>query len=192
MATLSTGEKILGPKPHTMLLSRLKRMAKALSRKKKGSNNRIKAKIKLARFHARIANIRLDAIHKFTTKLTNSFGTICIEDLHVKKMVKNRRLSRSIADIGFYEVRRQLEYKIARSQSRLIIADRFFPSSKTCSNCRHIMAELPLSVRQWVCPNCETKHDRDVNAAMNLADYAMSSMVKACGGNSSGRTNFVR
>lgn len=192
MATLSTGEKILGPRPHTTLLSRLKRCARGLSRKKKGSKNRAKAKIKLARLHARISNIRLYSIHKFTTKLTSSFGTICIEDLSVKTMVKNRRMSRNIADMGFHELRRQLEYKTARSQSRLVIADRFFPSTKTCSNCGHVLVELPLSVRRWICPCCEGEHDRDINAARNLAAYAMSSMVKACGGNSSGRTNVVR
>lgn len=192
MATLSTGEKILGPRPHTALLSRLKRCAKGLSRKKKGSKNRAKAKIKLARLHARISNIRLDSIHKFTTKLTSCFGTICIEDLSVKTMVKSRRLSRNIADMGFHELRRQLEYKTARSQSRLVIADRFFPSSKTCSHCGYVVAELPLSVRRWNCPSCKKDHDRDINAAENLANYAMSSMVNACGGNSSGRTNVVR
>ena len=192
MATLSTGEKIKGPRPHTALLSRLKRYTKGLSRKKKGSKNRAKAKIKLARLHARISNIRLDSIHQFTTKLSSRFGIICIEDLSVKTMVKNRRLSRNIADMGFHELRRQLEYKTQRSQSSLIIAERFFPSSKTCSQCRHLLVELPLSVRQWICPGCKEEHDRDINAARNLADYAMSSMVKACGGNSSGRTHVVR
>jgi putative transposase len=192
MGTLSTGEKILGPRPHTALLSRLRRCAKGLSRKKKGSKNRAKAKTKLARLHARIANIRLDSIHKFTTKLTSSFGTICIEDLSVKAMTKDRRLSRNLADMGFHELRRQLEYKTERNQSRLVIADRFFPSSKTCSHCGHTLAELPLSIRQWVCPSCKKEHDRDINAARNLADYAMSSMVNACGGNGSGRTNVVR
>lgn len=192
MATLSTGEKIPGPRPQAALLGRLKRCSKGLSRKKKGSKNRAKAKIKLARLHARISNIRLDSIHKFTTKLSSSFGIICIEDLSVKTMVKSRRLSRNIADMGFHELRRQLEYKTKRSQSRLIIADRFFPSSKTCSHCGRVLAELSLSVRQWTCPGCQEEHDRDINAARNLVDYAMSSMVQACGGNSSGRTSVVR
>src|SRR5262249_22986324 len=111
MATLSTEEKIPGPKPHKKLLIRLKRLSKALSRKVKGSRNRAKAKTKLARLHARISNIRLDATHKFTTHLVRRFNTIGIEDLNVRKMVKNRRLARSIADMGFYEISRQLEYK---------------------------------------------------------------------------------
>jgi putative transposase len=186
LATLSTGEKMIGPKPHTALLSRLKRLVKGLSRKQKGSKNRAKAKTKLARLHARIANIRLDAIHKFTTKLVDRFSTICMEDLSVKDMVQNRRLSRSIADMGFHELRRQLEYKTTRRQSKLILVDRYFPSSKKCSNCEYVMAELPLSMREWTCPNCRTMHDRDLNAARNLAIFAVSSTVKACGGSSSG------
>lgn len=186
-ATLSTGEKILGPKPHTVLLKRLKCLAKGLSRKQKGSKNRAKAKTKLARLYARIANIRLDAIHKLTTRLVNSFSMICIEDLNVKRMVQNRRLSRHIADMGFHELRRQLEYKTARRQSKLILADRFFPSSKRCSHCEHTITELPLSMRQWTCSQCGIAHDRDVNAAKNLVNYAVSSTVKACGGSSSGR-----
>ncbi len=187
MATLSTEEKIPGPKPHKTLLRRLRQYAKSLSRKTKGSKNRAKAKIKLARLHARISNIRLDAIHKFTTALVHRFATICIEDLDVRKMTKNRRLARCIADIGFYEVSRQLQYKTARHGNRLVIANRFFPSSKTCSKCGYILQALPLSVRQWTCPFCEKNHDRDINAAINLAAYAVSSTVNACGGSSSGR-----
>lgn len=187
MATLSTGEKIAGPKPHKILLRRLKQLSKALSRKVKGSKNRAKAKIKLARQHARITNIRLDAIHKFTTALVKSFHTICIEDLDVRKMTKNRRLARSIADIGFHEVARQLEYKAARNGNKLVIANRFFPSSKTCSECGYILEELSLSTRCWTCPCCGKTHDRDVNAAKNLAAYAVSSTVNACGGGSSGQ-----
>ena len=190
MATLSTGEKIAGPKPHTALLRRLKQWSKALSRKVKGSKNRTKAKIKLARIHSRISNIRLDAIHKFTSGLVSHFHEICIEDLNVRSMVKNRRLARSISDIGFYEIRRQLEYKTAWHGIKLVVADRFFPSSKTCSNCGHILTNLPLSVRQWDCSHCGATHDRDLNAAKNLATYAASSAVKACGGSSSGHTDI--
>ena len=138
MATLSSGITIEGPKPHKVLLNRLRQLSKALSRKIKGSKNRAKAKIKLARLHARISNIRLDAIHKFTSGLVNEFHEICIEDLSVKQMVKKRYLARSISDMGFREIRRQLEYKTERSKSRLVIADRFFPSSKMCSHCGNI------------------------------------------------------
>lgn len=186
MATLSTEEKIAGPKPYKALLSRLRQLSKAVSRKIKGSRNRAKAKIKLARLHARISNIRMDAIHKLTTKLVNNFNTICIEDLNVCGMVKNRRLARSIADMGFREIRRQLEYKAKRNGVTLIVADRFFASSKTCSNCGFVLAELPISMRMWDCPKCGKIHDRDVNAATNLAAYAASFAVNACGGSSSG------
>jgi putative transposase len=190
MATLSTGEKCLGPKAHKTLLCRLKQLSKALSRKIKGSKNRAKAKIKLARLHARISNIRLDAIHKFTTGLVRRFNTICIEDLNVSGMMRNRRLARSIADMGFSEIGRQLEYKVARNGGKIVIANRFFPSTKMCSNCKHILVELPLSVREWVCPHCKTTHDRDINAAKNLAAYAVSFTVNACGGSSSGWTDI--
>ncbi len=189
MATLSTAEKIVGPKPHQALLRRLRYLSKALSRKTKGSRNREKAKIKLARLHARISNIRLDAIHKFTTGLVNSFSTICIENLDVRGMVKNRRLARSIFDMGFREISRQLEYKAARNGTKLVVADRFFPSSKTCSNCGNVLIELPLSTRQWDCQICGMNHDRDINAAKNLAALAVSSTVKAYGGSSSGHSN---
>ena len=187
MATLSTGEKITGPKPHKALLRRLKQLSKALSRKVKGSSNRAKAKTKLQRLHARISNIRLDATHKFTTKLVSQFRTICIEDLNVCKMVKNRRLARSIADVGFHEISRQLEYKLVRNGGSLVKADRFFASSKICSDCGYTLPVLELSVRQWTCSHCSSVHDRDVNAARNLENYAVSSTVKACGGSSSGR-----
>jgi putative transposase len=186
MAALSTGEKINGPKPHKTLISRLRQLSKALSRKVKGSRNRAKAKIKLARLHARISNIRIDAIHKLTTKLTDCFNTICIEDLNICGMVKNRRLARSIADMGFREIRRQLEYKAERNGVKLIVAERFFPSSKRCSNCGFILAELSITMRTWHCPKCDKIHDRDINAASNLAAYAVSSTVNACGGSSAG------
>jgi len=102
-------------------------------------------------------------------------------------MVKNRRLARSISDMGFHEIKRQLVYKTERNGNKLLIVDRYFPSSKRCSNCKHVLPELALSVRQWTCPVCSTIHDRDVNAAINLVQYAISSMVNACGGSSSGR-----
>jgi putative transposase len=189
MATLSTGEKIAGPKPHTALLRRLKQLSKSLSRKVKRSKNCAKAKIKLARIHSRISNIRLDAIHKFTTGLVRRFHEICIEDLNVRGMVKNRRLARSVSDMGFYEIRRQLEYKAAQNGANLHVAHRFFPSSKMCSNCKHVLTDLPLSIRHWDCGNCHAIHDRDLNAAKNLAAYAVSSTVNACGGSSSGQTD---
>lgn len=182
LATLSTGEPpIPGPKPHKALLNRLRRLSRSLSRKQKGSRNRAKARTKLARLHARIANIRQDALHKLTTDLTRRFHTIGIEDLNVRGMVRNRHLARSIADMGFFEFRRQLEYKAAMRGGLVVVADRFFPSSKTCSACGSVQDAMPLSVRQWICPDCGAHHDRDVNAARNLAIYAVSSTVSACG-----------
>ncbi len=190
MATLSTGEKSVGPKPYKTLFRRLRQASKALSRKVKGSKNRAKAKIKLARLHARISNIRLDAIHKFTTGLVRRFSTICIENLSVRAMVKNRCLARSISDMGFNEIGRQLEYKTVRVGRKLVRADRFFPSSKMCCSCRYVLSDLPLSTREWDCRVCGTTHDRDVNAAKNLAAYTVSSTVKACGGSGSDRTDI--
>ena len=181
LATLSTGETIDGPKPHKALLSRLQRLSRSLSRKQKGSANRKKAKEKLAKLHARIAAIRSDALHQLTTHLTRRFHTIGIEDLNVRGMVKNRHLARSIADMGFFELRRQLEYKAAMRGGQIVVADRFYPSSKMCSGCGHKLEELLLSMREWTCPSCRTHHNRDVNAAINLKNMAVSSTVSACG-----------
>ena len=187
LATLSTGEPpIPGPKPHTALLDRLRRLSRSLSRKHKGSANRKKAKARLAKLHARIAAIRSDALHKLTTDLTRRFRTIGIEDLNVRGMVGNRHLARSIADMGFFEFRRQLTYKAAMRGAQVVVADRFYASSKTCSSCGHQLATLPLCVREWTCPACGVVHDRDVNAAVNLKNMAVSSTVSACGEEGSG------
>lgn len=186
LATLSTGEVIDGPAPHKALLGRLQRLSRSLCRKKKGSANRKKAKSKLAKLHARIAAIRSDALHQLTTNLTLRFHTIGIEDLNVRGMVKNRHLARSVADMGFFEFRRQLEYKAAMRGGQIVVADRFYPSSKTCSGCGHKLEVLPLAVREWTCPVCGMRHDRDVNAAINLKNMAVSSTVSACGEESSG------
>jgi putative transposase len=186
LATLSTGEVIPGPKPHKALLCRLQRLSRSLSRKKKGSSNRRKAKARLAKLHARIANIRSDALHQLTTDLTRRFHTIGIEDLNVRGLVKNRRLARSVADMGFFEFRRQLSYKSAMRGGQVIVVDRWYPSSKTCSGCGHQLDQLPLSVREWTCPHCGENHDRDVNAAINLRNLAVSSTVSACGEEGSG------
>lgn len=186
LATLSNGEVFDGPKAHSMLLKRLKRLSRSMSRKQKGSANRAKARAKLARLHARIANIRQNALHQLTTSLTRRFSVIGIEDLNVAGMMKNRKLSRAIADMGFFEFRRQLEYKADMRGGLVVAADRWFPSSKTCSCCGHAIESLPLSVRVWTCLMCHTKHDRDCNAAVNLKNYAVSSTVSACGGEGSG------
>lgn len=187
LATLSTGEPpIPGPKAHKALLKRVQRLSRSLSRKQKGSANRKKAREKLARLHARVANIRNDALHQLTTNLTRRFHTIGIEDLNLRGMMANHHLARSIADMSFFEIRRQLEYKSAMRGGSVVVVDRWFASSKTCSHCGHKLDALPLSVRNWTCPICGMSHDRDVNAAINLRDYAVSSTVSACGAEGSG------
>jgi putative transposase len=189
LATLSTGEApILGPKPHKALLNRLCRLARSLSRKQKGSANRVKARRRLAKLHAHIAAIRLDALHKLTTDLTRRFHTIGIEDLNVRGMAKNRHLARAIMDMGFFKFRRQLTYKAAMRGGQVVVANRFYASSKTCSACGHQLQTLPLSAREWTCPECGAQHDRDENAAKNLENMAVSSTVSACGEEGSGRS----
>jgi putative transposase len=185
-ATLSTGEKHPGPKPHKALLRRLRLLSRRLSKKEKGSKNRAKAKQRLARLHARITNIRKDDLHQFTTGLTRRFHTIGIENLHVKGMMRNRRLARSLADVSFFEFRRQLGYKAVMRNGIVIVADRWFAGSKTCSVCGHAVEALPLSARGWMCPECGANHDRDVNAAINLKNMAVSSTAAACGEEGSG------
>lgn len=189
LATLSTGEKIEGPKPHKRLLKRIRRLAQSLSRKKKGSKNREKAKRKLARLHARVADIRADSLHKLTTGLTRRFSTIGVESLNVKGMESNRHLARSVADMGFFEFKRQLLYKAAIRGVKVVEADKWFPSSRLCSTpgCGYRNDGLVLSDRQWICPKCGIAHDRDVNAAINLMMNAVSSTVSACGEEGSGR-----
>jgi len=180
LATFSTGEHVEGPKPLKVALKRLRMLNKSLSRKKKGSANRDKARMKLARQHARISDIRSDALHKLTTDLVNRFDVIVIEDLNVRGMVKNRCLSRAITDMGFGDFRAKLEYKAGWYGSKVIVADRWFPSSKICSACGCVMDKLLLSVRRWTCPECGFEADRDLNAAINLENLAGSSPVTAC------------
>jgi putative transposase len=186
LATLSTGEQWPGPKALRSLLDRLRRLSRSLSRKVKGSRNRDRAKRRLARLHARIANIRRDGLHKLTTHVTRRFHAIGIEDLNVRGMLANRRLARAIADMGFHELRRQLSYKAAWRGGQVVVIDRWYPSSKTCSCCGHLLEELALGARSWTCPACGVLHDRDINAAVNLKNLAMSSIATACGGKGSG------
>jgi putative transposase len=186
LATLSTGEAIQGPKALRRLLDRVRRLSRSVARKVKGSRNRAKAKLKLARLHERIAHSRRDGLHKLTTDLTRRFHTIGIEDLHVKGMLKNHKLARAIADMGFHEFRRQLAYKATLHGGQIVVADCWYPSSKTCSSCGHVLDALPLKQRSWTCPGCDARHNRDVNAAINLMHMAVSSTVTACGGKGSG------
>jgi putative transposase len=186
LATLSTGEKVAGPKALRTLLDRLRRLSRSLSRKVQGSCNRKKAKARLARLHARIANVRANGLHQLSASIVRRFHTIGIEDLHVKGMLRSRCLSRAIADMGFAELRRQLLYKTQRRGGQVVVIDRWYPSSKTCSCCGYKLAALDLSIRQWTCPECAVLHDRDINAAINLRNMAVSSTVSACGGEGAG------
>ena len=192
LVTLSDGDPISGPKAHTALLGRFRRTNRSLSRKRKGSANRRKAKAKLARLHSRIANIRRDATHKATTMLARTYRRIGIEDLNVRGMARNRRLARSIMDGGFFEFRRQLDYKARFYGATLVVADRWFPSSKTCSCCGSVKTELALSQRIYHCDTCGLEVDRDLNAARNLERLAASSAVSACGEERSGAEHKPR
>lgn len=186
LAARSDNLKVLAPKPLWRYLKKLKRLSRALSRKQRGSNNRAKAKTTLARLHARICHVRKDALHTLTTDLVRSAATIVIEDLNVVGMLANRHLSRAIADLGFFEFRRQLEYKTAMAGGVLIVANRWYPSSKLCSVCDTKNETLKLSERTWTCSSCGTTHDRDLNAAVNLARYPESWAGSACGAEGAG------
>jgi putative transposase len=186
LATLSTGEKFVGPKALYTQLERLRRLSRAFSRKVKGSRNRAKARLKLASLHVKIASIRRDSLHQLSSSLTRRFHTIGIEDLNVKGMMANGRLARAIADMGWSELRRQLTYKSVWRGGQVVVADRWYASSKTCSACGYKLEMLDLGMRQWTCQGCGLSHDRDVNAAINLENMAVSSTVSACGGEGAG------
>ena len=168
LATLSDGTVIPNPRALGARLKALRKAQKALSRKVAGSARREKARARVARLHARVADVRADAIHKATTMIASNYSTVCIEDLNVAGMVKNRHLARSLSDAALGEFRRQLEYKTARSGAALRVVDRWFPSSKTCSNCGVVKAKLSLSERVFNCDACGTSMDRDLNAAINI------------------------
>ena len=168
LATLSDGTVI--PNPHSLKTGerQLRRAQQALSRKTKGSKRRAKARERVARIHARIANRRHDALNKLTTMLSRTYSDISIEDLNVAGMVKNRRLAKAVSDASFFELRRQLEYKTAKTGARLHFVDRWYPSSKTCSNCGSVKAKLSLTERTYKCEHCGLVIDRDLNAAINI------------------------
>jgi putative transposase len=195
-ATLASGEKIAAPRPlkaalrrqriHSRRLSRKLEAAKALAgiagRIPKGtrlpvSKNRVRGAQALARLHARIARVRQDFTHKLTTRLCRENQAVAIEDLNVGGMLANARLSRAISDVGFYEIRRQLLYKAARYGTLIVLADRWYPSSKLCSGCGGRKAALALDERSWTCAGCGAYHDRDVNAAINLQRLATGALA---------------
>jgi putative transposase len=200
-ATLDTGEAIASPRPLKAALRRLRIRSRRASRKFKAakaaagicgaipkgtrlpvSSNRTKAAQAMARLHARIAAVRSDFTHKLTTRLCRENQTVVIEDLHVKGMLANGRLARSLSDIGFGRIRRQLEYKALRYGTHVMVADRWYASSKICSGCGFKHATLALNERAWTCGQCGAQHDRDRNAAINLQRLAAGA-ADLCSGN---------
>lgn len=168
LATLSDGTIIPNPRALDARLKALRKAQQALSRKAMGSVRRGKAKERVARLYARVSDARMDAINKATTMIARTYSVVCIEDLNVAGMVKNHSLARSVSDASLGEFRRQLEYKTARNGVTLRVVDRWYPSSKTCSNCGTVKAKLSLSERVYRCDVCGLSMDRDLNAAINL------------------------
>ena len=180
LVTTSDGEKFTNPKNFQKLHKKLRLAQKSLDRKtNKKSNNYQKARLKVARIHAKIKDSRGDYTHKLTTQLIRENQTIVVEDLAPKNMVKNHKLARAISDANWGELVRQLEYKAEWYGRELIKIDRYFPSSKRCSNCGYVVEKLPLNIREWDCPECVTHHDRDVNASVNILAAGLA--VSVCG-----------
>jgi len=180
LLTLSTGEKVANPRHERRDRERLAKAQRALARKQKGSANREKARVKVARAHARIADRRRDFLHKLSTRLVRENQAVVTEDLSVRNMVRSHSLARAISDAAWSDLRNMLEYKCEWYGRELVVIDRWFPSSKTCSACGHLAAKMPLGVREWTCASCGTRHDRDVNAAINIRAAGLA--VLACGG----------
>lgn len=182
-AVLSTGEKIANPKHMARHERGLRRHQKRLARMQKGSANRAKQRVKVARKHSRVRDARRDFLHKTSTDLVARFDTIAVEDLAPRNMVRNRSLAKSISECGWGEFRSLLTYKAEQAGRRFVVIDRWYPSSKTCSACGHLLAALSLGTRHWTCPGCGTRHDRDVNAAKNILVAAgLAETRNACGG----------
>ena len=185
LVTLSTGEHIANPRYDLGELARKRTLSRRYARTQKGSRNRGKARLKLARLHARVSDRRNDHMHKLTTRLVRENQAIVVEDLNVRGMVRNRSLARAISDAGWSMLVGQLAYKCEWYGRTLIKVDRWFPSSKTCSACGLVRDRLDLSERHWRCPSCGAEHDRDHNAAKNIcaAGLAVSTgdRAKACG-----------
>lgn len=180
LISTSDGEKIANPKHFNRLYQKLKKAQKKLSRKTKGSSNRERARMAVAKIHAKIKDARTDFLHKLTTDLVRSNNLIAIEDLAIRNMVKNHKLARSISDASWGEFSRQLEYKCEWYGRKLVTIDRFFPSSKRCNHCGFMIDKLPLNVRSWDCPSCGTKGiDRDINAGKNILAAGLAVIV--CG-----------
>ena len=175
----SNGIKFANLKALKKSEKKLKKLQRIVSRRKKNSKRRERARVRLVRQHLRVSNQRKDYIHKITAYLVRQYDVICMEDLNTRGMLKNHKLAKSISDSSFGEIRRQLEYKTQMRGKQLVFVDRFFPSSKTCSSCGSVQEKMPLNIREWTCPDCGTHHDRDVNAAVNIVRRATSELT--CG-----------
>lgn len=188
LVALDDGRKVAAPKHLRRAEKQLARAQRALARKQKGSNNRARARLQVARLHEKVKNQRLDHLHKLTTRLVNESDAVCIEDLSLKGLARTK-LAKSIHDAALGELRRQLEYKTVWSRKRLLVVGRYYPSSKTCGACGLINQDLKLSDRSWSC-TCGLMHDRDVNAARNIRTEGLRMLVaaghaetlNACGG----------
>ena len=179
LVTLSTGEKIPNPRHERRDRARLALAQRRLARTQKGSANRDKARLKVARVHARITDRRRDFLHQLTTRLVRDNQAVVVEDLSVRNMVRNRHLARAISDAAWRQLRTMLEYKCEWYGRDLMVVGRWYPSSKICSACGRTAASLPLSVREWDCGSCGVRHDRDINAAVNVRAAGLA--VLACG-----------
>ncbi|SDK82642.1 putative transposase [Franzmannia pantelleriensis] len=180
----SDGHRIGNPRHTATYAARLAKAQRRLSKKTLGSKNRAKARQKVARLHAKMSDCRMDRLHKLSRQIVNENQVICVESLKVKNMLRNRLLAKSISDAGWGEFVRQLEYKAAWSGRQLSAVDQWYPSSKRCSGCGHVMPEMPLQIRAWTCPECAAEHDRDINAAINIKAAGLA--VLALGENVSG------
>lgn len=169
VAVCSDGTRLTNPRHLAKGEARLRREQRRLSRKAKGSKNRERQRLKVARCHERVANQRKDVLHKFTTKAVRESQAVAVEDLNVAGMMRNHHLARALSDAAMSEMVRQLAYKCRWYGRDFVKVGRFYPSSKTCGSCGHVLAGLPLSARRWECPECGAAHDRDLNAAVNIA-----------------------
>ncbi len=191
LAVLSTGETVANPRPLGKAMRKIARLLRELARRQPGSRRGWLTRRRLAQAYARAGHIRADSMHKLTSKLARTHGTIVVERLNVAGMIRNRRLARAIADAGLSALRRQLSYKCPWYGSTLIEAHRLYPSSKTCSRCGAVKATLPLSARVYRCEHCDLVVDRDLNAARNLA--ALAAAVAGSGpGTQNARRRDVR
>ena len=171
---LSDGTKFNNPKFLVNNEKRLKLLQQSLNRKIKGSKNYLKAKIKLTKFHEHIANCRKDYLHKISIFLVKNYDVICTETLRIKNMLKNRKLAKAISDVSWYEFCQQLEYKCLWYDKKFVKIDTYFASSQTCSNCGFKNSDVKnLEIREWTCPECNTCHDRDINAAINILNEGL-------------------